>query len=128
MTTTAGRVGKTSLSSSWINGNFNEGQQPTQTAAFAAKKVSIDGMVVEVAVWDTAGQERFHALGEAHQQVSYAQASHALYHMHQMCVTLAWAVHEHFLPQKRSLTVPCAVIFLRRPYLLPECRCRAAGV
>ena len=36
---------------------------PTQAAAFTAKKVTIDGMPVEVAVWDTAGQERFHALG-----------------------------------------------------------------
>lgn len=58
-----GRVGKTSLSARWIHDQFDEGQMPTQAAAFVSKKVVIDGRAVEVAVWDTAGQERFHALG-----------------------------------------------------------------
>ncbi len=62
--TAAGRVGKTSLLSRWTSGNFNDGQLPTQAAVFTAKRISIDGTAVEVAVWDTAGQERFHALGE----------------------------------------------------------------
>ena len=59
----AGRVGKTSISARWTANQFDDGQAPTQAAAFCSKKLAVDGKTVEVAVWDTAGQERFHALG-----------------------------------------------------------------
>ena len=59
----AGRVGKTSISARWTANQFDDGQAPTQAAAFCSKKLVIDGKTVEIAVWDTAGQERFHALG-----------------------------------------------------------------
>ena len=58
-----GRVGKTSISARWSANQFDDGQAPTQAAAFCSRKLVIDGKPAEVAVWDTAGQERFHALG-----------------------------------------------------------------
>ena len=73
-----GRVGKTSLSSRFVSSSFDEGQAPTQAAAFQSKQVMLPGSggdcggrLVELAIWDTAGQERFHALGGASKMICF---------------------------------------------------------
>ena len=59
-----GRVGKTSLVSRFVKGEFSPTEESTvQANMYNKKKVDIEGVKVDLSIWDTAGQERFHALG-----------------------------------------------------------------
>jgi len=55
-------VGKSSLASRWVNGKFDAEKGPTMGAAYLTRRVTVDGVTVNVDVWDTAGQERYRAL------------------------------------------------------------------
>ena len=55
-------VGKSSLVSQFVNGNFFEFQEPTIGAAFMAKQFIVDSQNIKVEIWDTAGQERYKSL------------------------------------------------------------------
>jgi Ras-related protein Rab-21 len=46
----------------YVFGNFQDGEQSTQNAAYLQKVVWVKGVKVELALWDTAGQEKFHSL------------------------------------------------------------------
>jgi len=58
-----GCVGKTSLMLRYVSDKFNDAHLSTVQASFLSKKLTVDGVRVNLAIWDTAGQERFHALG-----------------------------------------------------------------
>jgi len=55
-------VGKSSISTRYVQNKFFEFQEPTIGAAFLAKKVELDDYTVNFEIWDTAGQERYNAL------------------------------------------------------------------
>jgi len=58
-----GCVGKTSLMLRYVQKQFNDKHLTTIQASFLQKKLTVDGVRVNLAIWDTAGQEKFHALG-----------------------------------------------------------------
>jgi len=58
-----GCVGKTSLMLRYVQNQFNDKHLTTIQASFLSKKLTVDGVRVNLAIWDTAGQEKFHALG-----------------------------------------------------------------
>jgi len=58
-----GCVGKTSLMLRYCQNQFNDKHLTTIQASFLSKKLTVDGVRVNLAIWDTAGQEKFHALG-----------------------------------------------------------------
>ncbi|KAI6241772.1 Ras-related protein Rab-21 [Aphelenchoides fujianensis] len=58
-----GAVGKSSLLMRYVEDKFVENRESTIQAAFAAKKLHVDGHEIELSIWDTAGQEKFHSLG-----------------------------------------------------------------
>jgi Ras family len=107
-----GRVGKTSILARWTANQFDDGQAPTQAAAFFSKKLVIDGKPVEVAVWDTAGQERFHALGARH---LLHEACHRVMHSNQ------WRINSVMSLSNLLLGDPC--VHACRPNLLSQCWC-----
>lgn len=47
----------------YVQNQFNEKHLSTVQASFMQKKLTVDGVRVNLAIWDTAGQEKFHALG-----------------------------------------------------------------
>lgn len=47
----------------YVQNQFNEKHLSTVQASFLSKKLTVDGVRVNLAIWDTAGQEKFHALG-----------------------------------------------------------------
>ncbi|NXY84093.1 RB18B protein, partial [Alcedo cyanopectus] len=55
-------VGKSSLLLRFTDGEFEPCPKPTVAVDFRAKKMVVDGRVVQLAIWDTAGQERFRTL------------------------------------------------------------------
>ena len=61
--TDTGCVGKTSLMLRYVQNQFNDKHLTTIQASFLSKKLTVDGVRVNLAIWDTAGQEKFHALG-----------------------------------------------------------------
>jgi len=58
-----GAVGKSSILLRYTQNKFVENHESTIQAAFAAKKINVEGQEIELSVWDTAGQEKFHSLG-----------------------------------------------------------------
>jgi Ras-related protein Rab-8A len=53
-------VGKTSLITAFVGGEFESGSTPTVAPAFCARSVTLSGnRTVDLQCWDTAGQERF---------------------------------------------------------------------
>ncbi|KAK8863679.1 Ras- protein Rab-22A [Tritrichomonas musculus] len=63
-------VGKTSLITQWIKGQFNENQNPTIGAGYFEKRVEINDEEQKVQIWDTAGEERFQAMAPIYSQNS----------------------------------------------------------
>jgi len=57
-----GRVGKTSLTTKYCLGQFNENEESTINASYLQKEIEIDGQKKTLAIWDTAGQEKFAAM------------------------------------------------------------------
>ena len=55
-------VGKSSLTSQFVNNTFSEFQESTIGAAFFSKSFSVDNQACKLDIWDTAGQERYHSL------------------------------------------------------------------
>ena len=56
-------VGKTSLVTRWIKGEFSDDSRPTIGASNFLKEVQINSQTqVKVTLWDTAGQEQFRAI------------------------------------------------------------------
>lgn len=55
-------VGKTSLVSSLVNGQFNEYEQPTLGVALRIYSTVVKGTKVNAQIWDTAGQEEYRSL------------------------------------------------------------------
>ena len=60
------RVGKTSLTHRFVNGNFNEKQPSTVDATCMEKLVKAGSQSLKMIIWDTAGQERYHALNQVY--------------------------------------------------------------
>ena len=51
-----GRVGKTSLTSRFVNGKFDKEEKSTINASYLEKQVEVaNGNIVNIAIWDTAG-------------------------------------------------------------------------
>ncbi|CAG0897293.1 unnamed protein product [Darwinula stevensoni] len=57
-----GGVGKTSIVTRQISGNFQKNVSSTLGASFCTCMLRIDGTRIRLQVWDTAGQERFRAM------------------------------------------------------------------
>lgn len=55
-------VGKTSIATQFVRGEFLEFQEPTIGAAFMTAKAEHENHVVKFEIWDTAGQERYRSL------------------------------------------------------------------
>jgi Rab family protein len=55
-------VGKTAISSRYLQNSFAGDQLPTMGVEFHRKTVSVNGESVDLAIWDTAGQELYRAL------------------------------------------------------------------
>jgi small GTP-binding protein len=55
-------VGKTSILTRLIDGNFHADESPTNVSAYLEHRIPVDGKQVTVQIWDTAGQERFRGL------------------------------------------------------------------
>ena len=47
----------------YVQNQFNDKHLTTIQASFLSKRLTVDGVRVNLAIWDTAGQEKFHALG-----------------------------------------------------------------
>ncbi|TNV76209.1 hypothetical protein FGO68_gene4357 [Halteria grandinella] len=60
------RVGKTSLTQRFVNGQFNERQPSTVDATYQEKSLNIGSQSIKLVIWDTAGQERYHALNQVY--------------------------------------------------------------
>ena len=58
------RVGKTSLSTKFVHGQFDKQQSSTVDASFLEKTVQVGEKRVKLVIWDTAGQEKYHALAK----------------------------------------------------------------
>lgn len=59
-----GRSGKSSITARWLEDRFDAASPSTTEAQmYTNKKLSVDGVVVDVSVTDTAGQERYNSLG-----------------------------------------------------------------
>ncbi|EAY00622.1 small GTP-binding protein, putative [Trichomonas vaginalis G3] len=52
-------VGKTTLVTRFITGEFDQSIKSTVGACYASKVVPIDGESIKLQIWDTAGQEKF---------------------------------------------------------------------
>ena len=58
------RVGKTSLSTRFVHGQFDKAQSSTVDASYLEKTIQVGEKRVKLVVWDTAGQEKYHALAK----------------------------------------------------------------
>lgn len=56
-------VGKTSIISKLVCGEFSESEKTTVGAMFVLYTIKLDEGDVQIQLWDTAGQERFRSLG-----------------------------------------------------------------
>ena len=65
-------VGKTSLISRFISGQFNPDHEFTVGVEFGTKTISIAEKVVKLQIWDTAGQEEFKAVTRSYYRSSAA--------------------------------------------------------
>ena len=55
-------VGKTNIISRYLKNEFKETQMTTSGANYAMKKISLDGINLQINIWDTAGQERYRSV------------------------------------------------------------------
>ena len=55
-------VGKSSLVSRFVKGQFHGYKESTTGAAFLTQSVCLDDTTVKFEIWDTAGQEQYHSL------------------------------------------------------------------
>lgn len=55
-------VGKTSLISRFITGQFNQHHDFTVGIEFGDKKIAVNNRTIKLQIWDTAGQEEFKAV------------------------------------------------------------------
>jgi len=62
------RVGKTSLSTKFVHGQFDKQQSSTVDASYLEKVIQVGEKRVKMVVWDTAGQEKYHALAKNYYQ------------------------------------------------------------
>ena len=62
------RVGKTSLSTKFVKGQFDKTQSSTVDASYLEKSVMVGDKKVRLVIWDTAGQEKYHALAKVYYQ------------------------------------------------------------
>ncbi|XP_059926357.1 ras-related protein rab7 [Gadus macrocephalus] len=56
-------VGKSSLTTRYVNHNYSTSHRATIGIDFVTKEVELDGQAVILEIWDTAGTERFKSLG-----------------------------------------------------------------
>ena len=55
-------VGKSCVTSRFVQDKFYEFQEPTIGAAFLTKEIYLDNKTIRFEIWDTAGQERYRSL------------------------------------------------------------------
>ena len=56
------RVGKTSLISHFMTGDYDDGIESTSGASYSSKTIEIQGQSLKLDIWDTAGQEKYRSL------------------------------------------------------------------
>jgi small GTP-binding protein len=62
------RVGKTSLTTKFVQGQFDKLQPSTVDASYQEKVLQVGDQKAKLVVWDTAGQEKYHALAKNYYQ------------------------------------------------------------
>ncbi|ELP90073.1 small GTPase RAB, putative [Entamoeba invadens IP1] len=55
-------VGKTCISSRFVDGTFKQDEKSTIGASFATTFLPIDGNNMKIVIWDTAGQEKYRSM------------------------------------------------------------------
>ena len=65
-------VGKTSIISRFITGEFSPDHEFTIGVEFGAKTISVNNRVIKLQIWDTAGQEQFRAVTRSYYRSSAA--------------------------------------------------------
>lgn len=65
-------VGKTSLISRFITGQFNPDHEFTIGVEFGAKTITVNNRAIKLQIWDTAGQEEFKAVTRSYYRSSAA--------------------------------------------------------
>ena len=55
-------VGKTSICSRWVNGDFQNATVPTIGVLTSKKSITVFNHPLEISLWDTAGQEQYHSI------------------------------------------------------------------
>lgn len=65
-------VGKTSLISRFISGEFNIDHEFTVGVEFGAKTITLANKLIKLQIWDTAGQEEFKAVTRSYYRSSAA--------------------------------------------------------
>ena len=61
-------MGKTSLSTKFVQGSFDKTQSSTVDASYQEKTIQVGQKRVKLVIWDTAGQEKYHALAKNYYQ------------------------------------------------------------
>lgn len=87
-------MGKTSLMLRYVQNQFNDKHLTTIQASFLSKRLTVDGVRVNLAIWDTAGQEKFHALGPIYYRDSNGLPPLSLSSFTQQPLFL-WTTHTH---------------------------------
>lgn len=62
------RVGKTSLSTKFVHGQFDKNMPSTVDASYLEKLLQVGEKRIRMVIWDTAGQEKYHALAKNYYQ------------------------------------------------------------
>ena len=62
------RVGKTSLSTKFVHGQFDKNMPSTVDASYLEKQLQVGEKRIKMVIWDTAGQEKYHALAKNYYQ------------------------------------------------------------
>lgn len=65
-------VGKTSLISRLIDGNFYPNHEYTIGVEYGSKSITINNKIIKLQIWDTAGQEEFRAITRSYYRSSAA--------------------------------------------------------
>ncbi|XP_077997440.1 ras-related protein Rab-5B-like [Glandiceps talaboti] len=65
-------VGKTSLITRFVDGEFSTKQRTTITATQFAKSIRLTGTTIRFEIWDTAGQERYNSMSQMYYRGSRA--------------------------------------------------------
>ena len=64
-------VGKTCISSRYINEKYSESEGSTVGASYFQKFLEIDGKNIQLDIWDTAGQEKYRSMGKMFYKDAY---------------------------------------------------------